>query len=98
MIIGEVIGNIWATRKEDGLEGLKFMVVRQLDSGMRPYGGIEFVAADAIGAGAGERVLIVQGSTARKALGRDDIPVDAVIVGIIDTLEVEKVLRSGKEG
>ena len=48
------------------------------------------VAADKVGAGVGEDVLVVSGSTARRALGRDDLPVDCAIVGIIDTVEVEK--------
>ena len=98
VLIGEVIGNIWATRKEEALAGLKLMLVRQLDGDMRPYDGRDFVAADVIGAGIGERVIIVQGSTARKALGNDNIPVDAVIIAIIDSLLVEKTPRFEKEG
>ena len=47
------------------------------------------MAADVVGAGIGEQVLVVSGSTARKAFGRDDIPIDAAIVGIIDSLEVK---------
>lgn len=81
MIAAKVIDNIWATRKADSLRGLKFMLVELL-------GGIDagrlMIAADTIGAGIGERVLICTGSSARKMLERDDIPIDAVIIGIID--------------
>ena len=81
MIAAKVIDNIWATRKADSLIGLKFMLVEVL-------GGIDagriVIAADNIGAGIGERVLVCTGSSARKMLSRDDVPIDAVIVGIID--------------
>lgn len=81
MIAAKVIDNIWATRKADSLRGLKFMLVEVL-------GGIDagrlLIAADTIGAGIGERVLVCTGSSARKMLDRDNVPIDAVIVGIID--------------
>ncbi|WP_094606996.1 Carbon dioxide concentrating mechanism protein CcmL [Sporomusa silvacetica DSM 10669] len=81
MIAAKVIDNIWSTRKADSLVGLKFMLVEVL-------GGIDagrlMIAADTIGAGIGERVLVCNGSSARKMLDRDDVPLDAVIVGIID--------------
>lgn len=89
MIICEVIGNVWATKKEESLNGMKLMVVKEIDvvSGKK---GAPFVAADVVGAGTGERVLVVAGSTARKAFRRDDVPVDNAIVGIIDSLDVTK--------
>lgn len=92
MIICKVVGHVWATKKEEQLEGLKLMVVQEEPA----YGGKTkntYVAADAVGAGIGEQVLVVSGSTARKVFGSDDVPADMAIVGIIDTLEVE---RSGR--
>ncbi|WP_071434064.1 EutN/CcmL family microcompartment protein [Angelakisella massiliensis] len=88
MIICEVIGHVWATKKEETLNGMKLMVVRQLETGQKqpPV----FVAADVVGAGIGERVLVVSGSTARRAFGKDDVAVDCAIVGIIDSLEVDR--------
>ena len=86
MLICTVIGHVWATKKEESLSGLKLMVVRETETNGR--NGSVFVAADVVGAGIGERVLVVSGSTARKAFGRDDIPVDGAIVGIIDSLEI----------
>lgn len=81
MIAAKVIDNIWATRKDDSLRGLKLMLVEVL-------GGIDegrfIIAADTIGAGIGERVLVCLGSSARKMLDYDKVPIDAVIVGIID--------------
>jgi ethanolamine utilization protein EutN len=87
MIIGKVIGNVWATRKEETLNGLKLMVVRRTDLGANEDRE-SFVAADCVGAGIGERVLVVTGSSARKALANERTPVDAAIVGIIDEVEV----------
>lgn len=86
MIICRVIGHVWATKKEASLEGLKLMVVREEGA---PEGEVNnLVAADVVGAGIGERVLVVSGSTARKALGRDDVAADMAIVGIIDSLAI----------
>lgn len=84
MVVCKVVGHVWATKKEPSLEGLKLMLVQEdTDSGKAPIQ----VAADVVGAGIGERVLVVSGSTARKAFGRDDVPMDMAIVGIIDSME-----------
>lgn len=90
MMICKVIGNVWATKKEDSLEGKKLMVVMQTDTYGESEQGESFVAADVVGAGIGERVLVVNGSTARKALGGDSVPIDAAIVGIIDSVEIDR--------
>jgi len=87
MIICTVVGNVWATKKEESLNGLKLMIVRQEDFGDRREP--PFVAVDIVGAGVGEQVLVVSGSSARKSLGEDNVPIDAVIVGIIDSMEIE---------
>ncbi|SUY48027.1 ethanolamine utilization protein EutN/carboxysome structural protein Ccml [Clostridium putrefaciens] len=89
MYIGQVIGNLWATKKDENLNGLKFLLVRKLN-----YKGDltqdMIVAVDSVGAGSGDQVLVVGGSSARHVLGEKRAPVDATIVGIIDTLELEK--------
>ena len=87
MIICRVIGHVWATKKEESLEGLKLMVVRE--EGRPDSEPNNLVAADVVGAGIGEQVLVVTGSTARKALGRDDVAADMAIVGIIDSLAID---------
>nr|WP_321465984.1 EutN/CcmL family microcompartment protein [uncultured Desulfobulbus sp.] len=89
MIVGNVVGNVWATRKEESLNGLKLMVVLPIDpvSGeTRPC----LVAADHVGAGVGETVLVTTGSSARQAMGKSGVPVDASIVGIIDQVDIPK--------
>ena len=81
MLTAKVIDHIWSTRKAESLSGLKFMLVEiigGIDSGQR------LVVADIISSGIGDRVIVTTGSSARKMLSNDDIPVDAVIVGIID--------------
>ena len=86
MLICRVVGHIWSTKKEPSLEGFKFMMVRERDTVSGPV----FVAADLVGAGVGEEVLVVSGSTARYAAKNGGAPVDAAIVGIIDTVETKK--------
>ena len=86
MIIGIVIGNVWATKKEDTLNGLKLMVVQRVDLADDTEHE-SFVAVDCVGAGIGERVLVVTGSSARKALRNPEAPVDAAIVGILDEMK-----------
>ncbi|MBI6871520.1 EutN/CcmL family microcompartment protein [Clostridium aciditolerans] len=81
MIAARLIDTVWATRKAESLNGLKFMLAEEIggtDSGRR------FIVVDNISAGIGDRVIVTTGSSARRMLGNDDIPVDAVVVGIID--------------
>lgn len=90
MKTGKVIGNIWATRKEEKLAGLKLLVIQPvnlLDDTPVEY---PIVAADIIGAGVGEKVIYVAGSSARAAAGGRDIPVDATVVGIVDDQEIDE--------
>ena len=87
MIVGKVTGNVWATRKEDSLSGLKLMIVSRVDASTNEEKD-SFVAVDQVGAGKGDRVLVATGSSARVALPINASPVDATIVGIIDEMEV----------
>jgi ethanolamine utilization protein EutN len=88
MQIGKVIGNVWATRKEDGLTGLKFLFVQLEDPQGSPV-DTPLIAADQIGAGIGDRVLVTRGSAARFIIKSEDVPIDAVIIGIVDSIDVE---------
>ena len=83
MRVGRVVNNIWATRKDEALVGLKLMIVQYLDLYGKPTEEMT-VAVDFISAGIGEKVLVAEGSAARQMGGLDHSPVDAVIVGIID--------------
>ncbi|HEY7515881.1 MAG TPA: EutN/CcmL family microcompartment protein, partial [Vicinamibacteria bacterium] len=82
-------GTVVATRKDERLVGTKLLVVRAQD----PHGKDEsnyLVAVDTVDAGLRDRVLIVSGSSARMASGMKDCPVDAAIVGVVDTVEVRE--------
>lgn len=83
MKIGTVINNVWATRKDESLVGVKLMIVKVQDK-LTDNDGRIVVAADIIGAGIGERVLVTEGSSARQMGGLTNSPIDAIIVGIID--------------
>ncbi|MCG7405873.1 EutN/CcmL family microcompartment protein [Paenibacillus sp. ACRRX] len=88
MIVGKVVGSMWATRKDNKLNGLTFLMVQPLAYDELPDQRDIFVAADNAGAGIGDTVLVTTGSSARASLTNGDVPVDAVIVGIVDSIEV----------
>ena len=87
MIIGRIVGTVVATRKDTRLEGKKLLLVRPLTIEGKDENNY-IVAIDTVGAGFRERVLVVSGSSARLAEGLKDRPVDAAIVGIVDTVEI----------
>ena len=87
MFLGKVVGTLVATQKEASLEGLKFLVVRRLTIENQEESGY-VVAADAVGAGVGEVVMVATGSSARQTRMTDKRPCDAVIMAIVDTWEV----------
>ena len=81
MVTAKLIDNIWATRKADSLNGLKFMMA-EIIGGTRQ--GERMIVVDTISAGIGDRVIVSTGSAARRMLGDDNVPVVAVVLGIID--------------
>jgi ethanolamine utilization protein EutN len=88
MNLGKIIGTVWATRKDEQLRGLKLQLVREID----PDGTAQkrvIVAVDSVGAGVGEVVLFVQGSSASQTEMTKNKPIDAVIVAIVDKTDVE---------
>ena len=87
MFLGKIVGTLVATRKEATLDGLKFLVVRRLTVENEEESGY-VVAADAVGAGLGEVVMVATGSSARQTVMTDKRPCDAVIMAIVDTWEV----------
>ncbi len=95
MLLGRVVGTLVATRKEESLEGLKFLVLKQLDIEGAETGGYR-VCADAIGAGLGEVVLYATGSAARQTKRTHQRPCDGVIMAIVDVLEVDGVVKYDK--
>ncbi len=89
MVLGKVIGNVWATRKDEKLVGVKLLIVRSVDLDYKEKDTF-VVAADSVGAGVGEIVLYCTGSSARQTEISQDRPVDAVIMAIVDKLEFER--------
>jgi microcompartment protein CcmK/EutM len=87
VLLGRVAGTLVASRKETSMEGLKFLVVRYLDVDNEDTGSF-VVAADAVGAGVDEVVMVATGSSARQTEATRDRPCDAVIMAIVDTWEV----------
>ena len=91
MFLARVIGNVVATQKNEKFQGMKLLLVQPYITRERALvpSGSSIVAVDSVGAGVGECVLFTQGSSARLTAATKDAPVDAVIVGIVDTVEVE---------
>ncbi len=94
MRIAIVTGTVIATAKDEKLLGKKLLLLREADSLGRPIpfpgpGDGLFVAVDAVNAGKGELVVVTEGSSARKTGVSESLPVDSIVVAIIDSLEVE---------
>jgi len=87
LFLGRVIGTIWSTRKDENLVGSKFLIVRQIDLNFKEKENF-VVAVDSVGAGEGEIVLVATGSSARQTEFTKNKPVDAVIMAIVDKLDV----------
>ena len=96
MLLGDVIGTVWATRKDPGLVGMTFLIVREVDLDGAPLDTV-VIAADAVGAGVGERVLVAQGSSGRQTAITTGKAVDAVIMAIVDRLDVDEAARVAAE-
>ena len=89
MILGRVIGTVWATRKDEQTVGMKFLLVREVELDLTPTSSF-VVAVDSVGAGVGEIVLVAQGSSGRQTELTRNKPVDAVIMAIVDRLDVDE--------
>ncbi len=87
MILGKVVGTVWATRKDESLIGLKFQIVKHVDLDYNVKENF-LIAVDSVGAGVGEIVLVATGSSARLTAVTKNKPVDAVIMAIVDKLDV----------
>ena len=89
MILGRVIGTVWATRKDEQTVGMKFLLVREVELDLTPTASF-VVAVDSVGAGVGEVVLVAQGSSGRQTELTRNKPVDAVVMAIVDRLDVDE--------
>jgi ethanolamine utilization protein EutN len=91
MLLARVIGTVVSTQKDDAMQGRKLLLLRPLlvdEAGSFLPGPNTVVAVDSLGAGEGETVLFCQGSSARQAAGMATLPVDAVVTGIVDNVDV----------
>jgi microcompartment protein CcmK/EutM len=87
VFLGKVIGTVWSTKKDDKLVGAKFLLVRELDIDLNEKERF-VVAVDSVGAGDGEVVIVASGSSSRMTTFTKDKPVDAVIMAIVDKLDI----------
>ncbi len=95
MNLGKVVGTVVSTKKESTLNGIRFLLVRLVDTEGKETSAY-VVAADAMGAGPGEMVLTAAGSSARQTAMTDKKPVDNVIMAIVDTWEVNGETKYSK--
>jgi microcompartment protein CcmK/EutM len=95
MLLAKVVGTVVSSRKDPKVEGLKFLLLRQLDPETLKEGAY-VVANDAVGCGVGEVVLYASGSSARQTQQTKDRPCDAVIMAIVDSWELGGVERYQK--
>jgi ethanolamine utilization protein EutN len=87
MLVARILGTVVASQKDERLKGKKLLIVRPINLDGTDASGY-VVAVDTVGAGFHERVLVVAGSSARLAEGMKDVPVDAAIVGVVDTVDL----------
>ena len=88
MYLAKVIGTVVSTSKDERLVGFKLLIIQRIDIDEN-YVGIPEVAVDTVGSGIGAVVIVTKGSSARFAADRQTAPLDATIVGIVDTGEIE---------
>ena len=89
MILGKVIGTIWATRKDEEMVGMKLQIVKHVDLDYKLKDSF-VIAVDTVQAGVGDIVLVTSGSSARQTAVTKNKPVDAVIVAVVDTLDISE--------
>ena len=93
MLLGKVIGTVWSTKKDENLVGAKFLIVKELELNYEDKDNY-VIAVDSVGAGVGEVVLVAQGSSARQTNFTNKKPIDAVIMAIVDKLDISKKNKS----
>lgn len=96
MLLGRVIGTVWASRKDEKLEGLRLLIVQAVSLDLKPLSNF-VIAVDPISAGMGELVLVTQGSSARQTTQTNNKPVDAVIMGIVENMDFSTIEKLDQE-
>ncbi|MEO8166715.1 MAG: EutN/CcmL family microcompartment protein [bacterium] len=87
MILGKVVGSVWATRKDEELVGMTFQIVKHLDLDYKLKDTF-VIAVDTVQAGVGDVVLLCSGSSARQTAKTKNKPVDAVIMAVVDKIDI----------
>jgi microcompartment protein CcmK/EutM len=95
MVLAKVVGTLVSTQKESSMDGLKFLVLQNVDLEGKSSGGF-VIAADAVDAGVGEMVLYASGSSARQTAQTDKRPCDAVVMAIVDNWEIDSEFKYKK--
>lgn len=96
MLLAKVIGNVWSTKKKDSISALRLLFVQPLGKDLKPDGSA-LVAADEVGAGFGETVIVTQGAPAMQAFQKETlIPIDAAVVGIVDNIDIAEGSKGRK--
>jgi ethanolamine utilization protein EutN len=97
MLLAKVIGNVWSSKKKDAISALRLLFVQPLGKNLKPEGNV-LIAVDEVGAGFEELVIVTQGSPAMQAFDKNElIPVDAVVIGIVDNLELADDITGKKK-
>jgi microcompartment protein CcmK/EutM len=89
MVLGKVVGTVWATRKDENLVGMTLQIVKHVDFDYKVKEQF-VVAVDTVQAGVGDIVLVATGSSARQTAKTKNKPVDAVIMAVVDKIDVSK--------
>ncbi len=90
MLLGRVIGTVWATRKDEKLEGMRLLIVQAVNLEKKPLSNF-VIAVDSVSADIGEIVLVAQGSSARQTRETNNKPVDAVIMAIVENMSFSTI-------
>lgn len=90
MFLGRVVGTVWATKKAESLEGLRLLIIQPFDLRLDPNTAV-VVAADTIGAGLDEVVIVAYGRAARLATGNVNAALEAAVVGIVDAVDLQQL-------
>ncbi len=96
MLAARVVGTVVSTQKDERLDGLKLLLLAQIDAAGRETGA-QIVAVDSVGAGLGETVLYATGSSARQTAATEGRPVDAVVMAIVDSWDINGEVKFRKE-
>jgi ethanolamine utilization protein EutN len=90
VILGRVVGEVWATRKHPGLEGQKLLIIQPHLWYAPAHEVAHLVAVDPVGAGVGEDVVVCIGHPARQSLGGSNLPIEAAVCAIVDRVEIDR--------